>query len=41
MTDNEGNRVEVTAGESVLLPATTQEVTITPQGAVKLLETYV
>lgn len=41
LTDNEGNRVEVTAGESVLLPATTQEVTITPQGAVKLLETYV
>lgn len=41
LTDNENNRVEVCAGETVLLPALTQEVTITPNGSVKLLETYV
>ena len=30
------------AGESILLPATTQDITITPEGGnVKLLETYV
>ena len=42
MTDNEGNEVRLGAGETVLLPATTQELTIVPQeGNVKLLETYV
>ena len=41
LKDNEKNSIEVCAGETVLLPATTQEVTITPNGAVKLLETYV
>ena len=40
--DNEGNELTVSAGESILLPATTQDVTITPEGgSVKLLETYV
>ena len=42
MTDHEGNEVRLGAGETVLLPATTQELTIVPQeGNVKLLETYV
>ena len=42
MTDNEGNEVRLGAGETVLFPATTQELTIVPQeGNVKLLETYV
>ena len=42
MTDNEGNEVTLGAGETILLPATTQDVTIVPQGGnVKLLETYV
>ena len=41
MTDNEGNSVKMKAGESVLFPATTQSVTINPDGKVKLLETYV
>lgn len=41
MTDNEGNSFTLCAGETVLLPATTQEMTIVPEGSVKLLETYV
>lgn len=42
IADNLGNVVEVKAGETVLLPATTQEVSISPiNGKVKLLETYV
>lgn len=42
LRDNEGNELTVNAGESVLFPATTQDVTITPVGGnVKLLETYV
>jgi mannose-6-phosphate isomerase len=42
MKDNEGNELEVCAGETVLFPATTQDVTITPyEDGVKLLETYV
>ena len=42
MRDNEGNELTVSAGESILLPATTQDITITPEGGnVKLLETYV
>lgn len=42
LTDNEGNELSLRAGETVLLPATTQEVTITPEGeGVKILETYV
>lgn len=41
IVDNEKNEVEVCAGDTILLPATTQEVTIVPDGKVKLLETYV
>lgn len=41
LTDNEGNELPLCAGETVLLPATTQEVKIVPDGHVKLLETYV
>ena len=41
LTDNEKNEVTLQAGDTVLLPATTQEATIVPDGAVKLLETYV
>ncbi|MBQ8674581.1 MAG: class I mannose-6-phosphate isomerase [Bacteroides sp.] len=41
LTDNEGNEVTLAAGETVLLPASTQELTICPEGKVKLLETYV
>ena len=39
MRDNEGNELTVSAGESILLPATTQDITITPEGGnVKLLK---
>lgn len=41
LMDNEKNEISMQAGESILLPASTQEVTITPRGSVKLLETYV
>ena len=41
LVDNEKNEIALQAGESVLLPATTQEVTIVPDKGVKLLETYV
>ena len=35
------NEIAVRAGETILLPAITQEVTIVPEdGGVKLLETY-
>lgn len=39
--DNEGNTIEMQAGESVLFPATTQSLEVIPQGEVKFLETYV
>jgi len=39
--DNEKNEVSFKAGETFLMPASTQEVTIVPNGKVKLLETYV
>ena len=39
--DNEKNEVSFKAGETVLMPAAIQEVTIVPNGKVKLLETYV
>ena len=39
--DNEKNEVSFKAGETVLMPASIQEVTIVPNGKVKLLETYV
>lgn len=41
LVDNEGNEIALQAGETVLIPAATEEVTIQPEGAVKLLETYV
>lgn len=39
--DNESNELELKAGETILIPASTEGVTITPHGAVKILETYV
>ena len=41
LIDNEKNEISLQAGETVLLPATVQEVPIVPEKAVKLLETYV
>ena len=41
LRDNEDNEITLQAGETVLLPATTQNVTIVPDQHVKLLETYV
>lgn len=41
LLDNAKNEVVLHAGEIVLFPATTQEVTILPEKNVKLLETYV
>ena len=41
VTDNEGNTVELQAGESILFPATTKGLEVTPKGNVKFLETYV
>ena len=41
LTDNENNEISLQAGETVLLPATTQNITIVPDQHVKLLETYV
>ena len=41
LRDNEEHEVTLQAGETVLLPATTQNVTIVPDQHVKLLETYV
>lgn len=39
--DNEENEVTMRAGETILLPAAIQEVSIIPEGTVKMLETYV
>lgn len=39
--DNEKNEISLQAGETILLPAAIQEVTIIPQSSVKLIETYV
>ena len=42
LTDDNRNEITMCAGETVLLPASTQDVTIVPEGErVKLLETYV
>ncbi len=41
LTDNEGNMTEMQAGESLLLPASLQEVVVMPLEHVKFLETYV
>lgn len=39
--DDKGNRIEVKQGESILYPASTQNITIEPKDSVQLLETYV
>ena len=39
ITDNEGNTVTICAGESILVPATTE--TLKVEGTIKMLETYV
>lgn len=41
VTDNEGNSLTAQAGQTLLLPATTQFVTILPDPNVKLLQTYI
>lgn len=41
VTDNEGNAVALNAGESILFPATTNEVNVKVDGHAKFLETYV
>lgn len=42
LVDDNRNEISLRAGETVLLPASTQEITILPkEGGVKLLETYV
>lgn len=41
LIDDEGNKIGMQAGETILFPATTQEITIVPDSHVKLLETYV
>ena len=39
--DDRGNTIGMQAGESVLFPATTGNLELTPHGEVKFLETYV
>ena len=39
--DDQKNQITLSAGETILFPASTQEVSITPTDAVKFLETYV
>lgn len=39
--DDQKNELSLCAGDTVLLPAATQEVTLIPEGSVTLLETYV
>ena len=39
--DDRGNTIGMQAGESVLFPATTRSLEVTPDGEVKFLETYV
>ena len=41
ITDNEGHEISLRAGETTLLPAAVQEISIVPEGNAKLLETYV
>lgn len=41
LIDDENNELTLLAGETVLLPATTQRVTVIPDATAKLLETYV
>jgi len=39
--DNKGNDLYIKQGETVLIPADTEDILISPDGSVKLLETYV
>lgn len=41
VVDDGGNEIELRAGETILLPAVIQEISIIPDGKTKLLETYV
>lgn len=41
ITDNKGNQLDVKQGESILIPADTNSVSIKPEGNVLLLETYI
>lgn len=41
ITDSEEHVIEMRAGETVLLPASIENISIVPNGTVKLLETYV
>lgn len=41
IVDDSGNKVNVHQGETVLLPATTQSVSISPNGGCKLLTSYI
>ncbi|MBE6231681.1 MAG: class I mannose-6-phosphate isomerase [Bacteroidales bacterium] len=41
LTDSEGNSVSLHQGETVLIPACTDEVTFTPSGSIKLLTSYI
>jgi mannose-6-phosphate isomerase len=39
ITDNEGNEINLNAGESILIPATTKTVSV--RGTVKFVESYI
>ena len=41
LTDSEGNTVTLRQGETVLVPACTEEVTFSPSGSMKLLTSYI
>ena len=41
LEDNKQNKIKISRGETVLLPADTQYVTIVPTGKVQLLETFI
>ena len=41
ITDDQGNKIEMQAGESVLFPATTNSLVVIPTEGVKFLETYI
>jgi mannose-6-phosphate isomerase len=41
LTDDCGNTVTVRQGETVLLPATTKTFTLTPEGGMKALTSYI
>lgn len=41
LSDDQENEITISAGETVLFPAITEEVTIMPEDKVKILETYV